>query len=69
MQLVIEQKDFTQLTRRSTHLDHIDLLEQLFARKMLDDRAGAFDWFRHIIYRHDLLFDYAVLLEELFWSI
>ena len=55
-----------QLIRRSVHLNHTYLYEQFFfARKMLDDPADALDWLRHTLYRHDLLFDHALLLEEL----
>ena len=40
-------------------------MNSFFARKMLDDPADALDWLRHTLYRHDLLFDHALLLEEL----
>ena len=40
-------------------------MNSFFAKKLLDEPEDALDWLRHTLYRHDLLFDHALLLEEL----
>ena len=40
-------------------------MNSFFSRKLLDDPEDAIDWLRSTLFRHDLLFDHALLLKKL----